>query len=228
MLRPITSPIKHVMTEEEVRVEYNATRRQKQIDIFYRTGRKIHNITMDTVHMRKFRNEVRQDDKPPWNRTTRVNDDSDRGGQRWKIDIYDHNNTEAIMPYNIASNVKRELAAGYRGVMALDLTAIPPKFQPQAIERHIKDIEEYRRDQLERPERLRYENTVTRIERIHRMDKEANDKRIAAALKAQTINDNRASSGRRQYAERESHIRRVMAGTVSDTDEQTTERTSDK
>lgn len=228
MLRPITSPIKHVMTEEEVRVEYNATRRQKQIDIFYRTGRKIHNVTMDTVHMRKFRNDVRHDDKPPWNRITRTNDDTDRGGQRWKIDIYDHNNTGAIMPYNIASNIKREHAAGYRGVMALDLTAIPPKFQAQAIERHIKDIEEYRRDQLERPERLRYENTVTRIERIHRMDKEANDKRIAATLKAQAVIDNRASSGRRQYAERESYIRQVMADTVSDTDDQTTERTSDK
>lgn len=218
------------MTEEEVRAEYYAKRRQNQVDMFYRTGRRIHNVTMDTIYMRKFRNEVRHDDKPSWNRTTRVNHDSDRGGQRWKIDMYDHNKnkTSTIMPYNIARNVKRELAAGYRGVMALDLTAIPPKFQPQAIERHLKDIDEYRRDQTERPERLRYENTVTRIERAQRMDKATNDKQIAAALEAQTVVDNQASSGRRQYAARVSNIRQVMAGTVSDTDDQTTGRTSDK
>jgi hypothetical protein len=214
MLRPITSPKPHVMSEEEVRAEYNTKKQQEQIDIFYRTGRRIHNVTMDTIHMRKFRNEVRHDDKPPWNRILRCQDDSDRGGQRWKIDTDDHDRLiRTIMSHSIASNVKPEHAAGYRGIMALDLTAIPPKFQKEAVERHIKDIEDYKREQLERPEQTRYENTVTRIERTHMLDKKAIDKRVAATLEAQAIIDNQVLSGRRQYAERESNIKQVLADT---------------
>ena len=94
--------------------------------------------------------------------------------------------------------IKPDHAAGYRGIMALDLDAIPPQFQKNAIERHIKDIEEYNQDQLKRPEWMRYENTVARIERIHRMDKAASEKRQSDAIEAQTIRYNKMSSERRE------------------------------
>ena len=218
------------MTEEEVRTEYNATRRQKQIDIFYRTGRKIHNITMDTAHMRKFRNDVRHDDKPSWNHITRVNDDSDRGGRRWKIDAGIPNNPggQYPMPTKSTKSDKRDIIEGYQGIMPLNMTDILPQFRKQALDRHMNDIKEYKREQLERPKQLRYENTVMRAENIRRLEAIASKKRVTAALEAQAVIDNQASSGRRQYAERESNIRQVMAGTVSDTDDQTTGRPSDK
>ena len=230
MLRPTTSPKKHVMSEEEIQIEYNAKRRQNQIDIFYLTGRKIHNVTMDTAHMRKFRNDVRHDDKPPWNRILRCHDDSDRGGQRWKIDVEIPHNPggQYPMPTKSTKSDKRDIIEGYQGIMPLNMTDILPQFRKQALERHMNDIKEYKREQLERPKQLRYENTVMRTENIRRLESIASKKRVTAALEAQAVIDNRASSGRRQYVERESNIRQVMAGTVSDTDDQTTGRTSDK
>jgi hypothetical protein len=230
MLRPTTSPKKHVMSEEEIQIEYNAKRRQNQIDIFYLTGRKIHNVTMDTAHMRKFRNDVRHDDKPPWNRILRCHDDSDRGGQRWKIDAGIPNNPggQYPMPTKSTKSDKRDIIEGYQGIMPLNMTDILPQFRKQALDRHMNDIKEYKREQLERPKQLRYENTVVRAENIRRLESIAAKKRVATALEAQAVIDNQASSGRRQYAERESNIRQVMAGTVSDTDDQTTGRTSDK
>ena len=230
MLRPTTSPTPHVMTEEEARAEYYAKRRQKQIDIFYLTGRRIHNVTMDTIHMRKFRNDVRHDDKPSWDRLMRCHDNSDRGGQRWKIDAGIPNNPggQYPMPTKSTKSDKRDIIEGYQGIMPLNITDILPQFRKQALERHENDIKEYKREQLERPKQLRYENTVMRAENIRRLESIASKKRTAAALEAQAVVDNQASSGRRQYAERESNIRQVMAGTVSDTNDQTTGRTSDK
>ena len=49
---------------------------------------------------------------------------------------------------------------GYKGILDLDLSTIPPSFHKETVAQHIKDIEEYKMDQLSRPERLRYENTV--------------------------------------------------------------------
>jgi hypothetical protein len=106
--------------------------------------------------------------------------------------------------------IKPDHVAGYRGIMALDLDAIPTQFQKNAIERHIKDIEEYNRDQLKRPEQMRYENTVARIERTHRMDKAVLQKRQSDAMEAQTIRDNQMSSERRKYDERERHIQQIL------------------
>jgi hypothetical protein len=51
---------------------------------------------------------------------------------------------------------------GYKGIMDLDLSTIPPSFHKETVAQHIKDIQEYKMDQLSRPERLRYENTVVR------------------------------------------------------------------
>jgi hypothetical protein len=141
MLRPITSPKPHVMSEEEIRIEYNAKKQQEQIDIFYRTGRRIHNVTMDTIHMRKFRNEVRHDDKPPWNRILRCHDDSDRGGRRWKIDVEIFYNPGGQYPMPTKSTKstksdKRDIVEGYQGIMPLNITDILPQFRKQALERH--------------------------------------------------------------------------------------------
>ena len=220
-------PKPHVMTDEDIRAEYYTGKQQKQIEIYYRTGRRIYNVTMDTAHMRKFRNEVRCDDKPPWNQLTRVNDDSDRGGQRWKIDAGIPNNPggQYPMPTKSTKSDKRDIIEGYQGIMPLNMTDILPQFRKQALDRHMNDIKEYKREQLERPKQLRYENTVMRAENIRRLESIAAKKRVAAALEAQAVIDNQASFGRRQYAERESNIRQVMTGTVSDTDDQTTGRT---
>jgi hypothetical protein len=211
MLRPTTSPKKHVMTEEEIRAEYNTKRRQKQIDIFYRTGRRIHNVTMDTAHMRKFRNDVRHDDKPPWNRILRCHDDSDRGGQRWKIDAGIPNNPggQYPMPTKSTKSDKRDIIEGYQGIMPLNMTDILPQFRKQAMERHENDIKEYKYDQLERPKRLRYENTVLRIERLHEMDRAASAKRHKDAVDTQTRFDEKECSDRSKYTNREEMIKQT-------------------
>tara|TARA_Y100000287_G_C13989707_1_gene242227 strand:+ start:238 stop:537 length:300 start_codon:yes stop_codon:yes gene_type:complete len=49
---------------------------------------------------------------------------------------------------------------GYKGIMDLDLSTIPPSFHKETVAQHIKDIQEYKMEQLSRPARLRYENTV--------------------------------------------------------------------
>ena len=53
---------------------------------------------------------------------------------------------------------------GYNGVMDLDLTNIPVQFHRELIQLHGQEIEEYKLDQLSRPERTRYENTIKRAE----------------------------------------------------------------
>lgn len=52
------------------------------------------------------------------------------------------------------------IVKGYKGIMDLDLSTIHPSFYKETIAQHLKDIQEYKQDQLSRPARLRYENTV--------------------------------------------------------------------
>ena len=78
---------------------------------------------------------------------------------------------------------------GYQGVMDLDMTDMPAQFHAQAVERHIKDIAEYKHDQMMRKPNERYENTVLRAARIHANDRSADNKRNAARLAAQARND---------------------------------------
>ena len=49
---------------------------------------------------------------------------------------------------------------GYKGIMDLDLSTIPPSFHRETVAQHIKDIKEYKQEQMRRSPRLRYENTV--------------------------------------------------------------------
>lgn len=55
---------------------------------------------------------------------------------------------------------------GYNGIMDLDLTHIPSQFHTEMIHQHRADIKEYKKEQRERPNRLRYENTVSRTNDI--------------------------------------------------------------
>ena len=49
---------------------------------------------------------------------------------------------------------------GYNGIMDLDLTNIPEEFHKELVDLHMKDIEQYKLEQLSRPKNCRYENTV--------------------------------------------------------------------
>ena len=47
--------------------------------------------------------------------------------------------------------------------MDLDLTNIDSKFHHEMVNLHFQEIEEYKKEQLERPKHIRYENSVKRI-----------------------------------------------------------------
>lgn len=49
---------------------------------------------------------------------------------------------------------------GYLGIMDLDLTNIHPVNHKALIKQHYKDIENYKIEQANLPEKLRYENTI--------------------------------------------------------------------
>lgn len=58
----------NIETEEErnIRCKKNERLRQKQIDIFYRTGRPIFKINKDTEHLRSFREPFFFVEKEVW------------------------------------------------------------------------------------------------------------------------------------------------------------------
>ena len=72
---------------------------------------------------------------------------------------------------------------GYKGIMDLDLSTIHPSFHKETVAQHIKDIKEYKQEQMRRSPRLRYENTVEHAFKIQeqmlraqrRVAKEAQD-----------------------------------------------------
>ena len=66
---------------------------------------------------------------------------------------------------------------GYKGIMDLDLNLVDPKFHKIAIEQHLRDIYNYKKEQLLLIPHLRYENTVEKVNKIHEMDNIANKKR---------------------------------------------------
>lgn len=59
--------------------------------------------------------------------------------------------------------MKQNIIPGYNGIMDLDLTNIDPKFHHEIINLHFQEIEEYKKEQLQRPKHIRYENCVKRI-----------------------------------------------------------------
>lgn len=73
---------------------------------------------------------------------------------------------------------KREIIPGYKGIMDLDLTNIQEEYRENAIERHLKEIEEYKIEQKKRPQHLRYENTVERIRNEHILEDKIKNERM--------------------------------------------------
>ena len=70
------------------------------------------------------------------------------------------------------------IVKGYNGIMDLDLNIVPNKFHKEAIDQHYKDIENYKKEQALLPEKLRYENTVIKAEKIINIEKLAHQKRL--------------------------------------------------
>ena len=60
------------------------------------------------------------------------------------------------------------IVKGYKGIMDLDLTRVPTELKNQMIDQHYKDIDIYNIEQSLLEPRLRYENTVERIEMTHK------------------------------------------------------------
>jgi hypothetical protein len=69
--------------------------------------------------------------------------------------------------------MKELIISGYNGIMDLDLTNIDSKFHHEMINLHFQEIKEYKKDQLQRPKHIRYENCVKRI-----LDKLKRDREI--------------------------------------------------
>jgi len=59
--------------------------------------------------------------------------------------------------------MKEMIIPGYNGIMDLDLTNIDSKFHHEMVNLHFQEIEEYKKEQLQRPKHIRYENCVKRI-----------------------------------------------------------------
>ena len=70
------------------------------------------------------------------------------------------------------------LVKGSKGIMDLDLELVPKAFHKEALKQHYKDIEEYDMYQLTLPEKLRYENTILRINQQHKRDRKIESKRM--------------------------------------------------
>lgn len=203
MLRPSNSNIKHTPTKEELRFNDNMKKHKEQINIFYNSGRKIYHVSEDNFHLKKYRFTPRESEKPRWNYSTSCsNNSSNRGGQPWRIDMTHYIKSDR---QNMNRNAC-DIEPGYKGIMALDLSGIPHKFRAQAIEQHHKNIQEYKEEQAARPVRDRYENTVERAEKIHRIDAIAADKRRKEELDAQQLRYEHRAKGRRKFIEQKTFI----------------------
>lgn len=68
---------------------------------------------------------------------------------------------------NNNGNPKIDIVKGYNGIMDLDLTHIPEELKKSMIAQHYKDIYNYKLEQSLIEPRLRYENTIERIQKTH-------------------------------------------------------------
>ena len=71
-----------------------------------------------------------------------------------------------------------DIVKGYNGIMDLDLTLVPTELKKQMIDQHYKDIDNYKIEQSLLEPRLRYENTVERIQLSHEKFQEIILKRL--------------------------------------------------
>ena len=84
---------------------------------------------------------------------------------------------------------KKNIIPGYKGIMPLDLTNVDKKYHSILIDQHYKDIDLYKEEQAKLPKKLRYENTVMRVEKIHKIDEEAQKERNKLLIKQQELED---------------------------------------
>ena len=84
---------------------------------------------------------------------------------------------------------KKNIIDGYKGIMPLDLTNVDEKLHSILIKQHYKDIDLYKIEQAQLPEKLRYENTVMRAEKIHKMEEDAQKERVKLLRKQQELED---------------------------------------
>lgn len=81
------------------------------------------------------------------------------------------------------------IVKGYKGVMDLDLSLIDPKFHKEVVAQHAADIAEYKREQRERPEKLRYENAIMHAHNIIELDRKAAEQLRKDAINLQNQKD---------------------------------------
>ena len=91
----------------------------------------------------------------------------------------------------MSKNKESLIIKGYKGIMDLDLRNVDKELHETLIQQHYQDIKLYKKEQTERPKHLRYENTILRIEKIHRIDYEANLKRKEEQKQKQFEEDKR-------------------------------------
>ncbi len=82
------------------------------------------------------------------------------------------NTTKKITDFTV------DIVKGYNGIMDLDLTLVPNELKKQMIDQHNKDIDNYKIEQSLLEPRLRYENTVERIQLSHEKFQEIILKRL--------------------------------------------------
>lgn len=68
------------------------------------------------------------------------------------------------------------IVKGYKGIMDLDLSSIDPIFHKEVIAQHMNDIAEYKREQRELPDKLRYENAIMHAHNIIELDRKATER----------------------------------------------------
>jgi|SaaInlStandDraft_7_1057024.scaffolds.fasta_scaffold36536_2 hypothetical protein len=74
------------------------------------------------------------------------------------------------MNKNMNKNMSKNIIPGYKGVMDLDLTGVLDCNKKIIIEQHYQDIKNYNIEQDSLPSRLRYENTIERIQKQHDLE----------------------------------------------------------
>ena len=84
--------------------------------------------------------------------------------------------------------MKELIIPGYKGIMDLDLTNIDSKFHHEMVNLHYQEIEEYKKEQLQRLKHIRYENCVKRI-----LDQMNRDREI---VKKRELENNKKKRGR--------------------------------
>ena len=80
------------------------------------------------------------------------------------------------------TNFTVDIVKGYKGIMDLDLTLVPNELKKQLIDYHYKDIANYKIEQSLLEPRLRYENTIERIQLSHEKTQNIILKRLMADL----------------------------------------------